>query len=179
MEGGMQEEGRKKKTQKKKDEKKREREEKDERRKREREREKERKSRTIFVSSRFLATLSPLGMNIWATAYLPGSGSCKRISSSAIRWKKLWGIAKRMPAPSPLIGSHPQPPRCSIRVSISFASIFYRRVTFFTYKSFRHTRNEEKERERERERKRKRERERERGQMKRRREIRLCKWMNK
>ncbi|RNA35420.1 Biopolymer transport exbB [Brachionus plicatilis] len=61
------------------------------------------------------------GIKITATAYSPLAGSWTPDSSSSLR-NRLSGMVVMTPAPSPVLSSQPQAPRCAIRVSIFLAS---------------------------------------------------------
>ena len=65
-------------------------------------------------------------------AYSPSGGSSEKpnlpLLSRTTREKKACGIATRHPAPSPVLYSQPQAPRCVMRTSISSASATQARV---------------------------------------------------
>ncbi len=63
-----------------------------------------------------------VGKKTFPTPYFPGSGSETPSSSFTTRLKNSWGSAVRIPAPSPVLDSHPQAPRCSICRRIRSAS---------------------------------------------------------
>lgn len=69
-----------------------------------------------------------LGRKSCPTAYSSGPGRRTSQSSRTTRAKKSCGMATRQPAPSPVLASQPQAPRCVMRTSISSASVTQLRV---------------------------------------------------
>jgi hypothetical protein len=64
-----------------------------------------------------------LGKKMLPAAYSPAGGSVMPSSALTALRRKPSGMPVRMPAPSPEAGSQPQPPRCAMRTSITFASL--------------------------------------------------------